>query len=251
MTKTIPESLLEALAYIENLLNDGQIGQALSFCEQLLVSHPQEKELLLLYAIALQIKGERKESLNILQKLAKSNADSSEIWNHYALILFEEHRFEEAHRTLQYSLELDPKNPFAWWLKSIFRTFQHDPQGSERAYLYARWLEPESYPPYPSFSESDLLSIFESIKEELSEKQQEICAMLFWNVLEIPTISHLEQLQTSPIIPLIFLESTQMTIHIFRQNIRRLGIEEETLSGILKEELIMALENSHFNTILA
>ena len=246
-----PQNLLEALSYIEGLLNNGKIGQAISLCEQLLVSHPKEKELQLLYAIALQIRGDRKESLQILQELLQEHTQSSEVWNHYALVLFEEHFFTEAQKALQSALNLDPSNAFSWWLKSIFRTFQHDDFGSERAYLYARWLEPESYPPYPIFSETELLDIFQRIREDLVEEHQNLCSMLIWTIQEIPSMKQLKQLETSPIIPLLQIESTQMTVYIFRKNIQRLGLEGESIEAILRDELMMALENSHFSTVLA
>lgn len=234
MTQSDP--LLRALNYIEDLLDQGDSDSACLLCTQLLESYSDDADLLFVYAIALQMNHKRLESIEILEKLTELTPSSDEVWNHLAMLYFEERQVHASEKALQIAMEIDPQNAFSWWLWSLLRNFLGDSKGASRAYLYAQWLEPETYPSKIIREEETLKKIVGKAISELSEIEQGYCNALFWTVSPSPDHAHLEQLNASPIQPLIHLESSTATLHIFQNNISLLQIDEESLIEVLKDD---------------
>lgn len=235
MTQSDP--LLRALNYIEDLLDQGESNSACVLCSQLLESYPNDADLLFVYAIALQMSHRRLEAIEILEQLTQITPSSDEVWNHLAMLYFEERQIQASEEALQEAMEIDPQNAFSWWLLSLMRNFSRDTKGASRAYLYAQWLEPETYPTKIIREEETLKKIIAKAIAELSETEQLYCNALFWNVSPAPEHAHLEQLNASPIQPLIHLESSIATLHLFQHNIALLQIDEESLIEVFKDEL--------------
>ena len=246
MTKSDP--LLHALNYIEDLLDQGEVDTACSLCTQLLETYPEDADLLFVYAIALQMKQERKKAIEILEKLTRMTPNSEEVWNHLAMLFFEERDRKKAEKALGISMNIEPQNAFSWWLLSILRNSSGDRQGANRAYLYAQWLEPETYPAKIQRDEETLIKIFSKAITDLSDAEQHYCNALFWNVSSSPQHAHLEQLKVSPLQPIIHLESSTATLHIFQDNIALLQVNEETLIELFTDELYAILHTMQLPT---
>jgi tetratricopeptide (TPR) repeat protein len=248
---TQSEHLFRALVYIEDLLDEGKIETASQLCVQLLDQFPNDSDLLFVYAITLQLNNERPLAIQILKRLTHMIPNSCETWNHLSLLLFEEREFTSARSVLDSALDLEPQNAFSWWMYSVLRLFCGDPSGGKRAYLYAQWLEPDTYfSPIP-LEEETLLNLLKKAILLLSPPEQQYCTALIWNIRKTPTTSHLEQLQISPLLPLIHIEISKATLHLFQYNIENLKKEEPLLVSLLREELSYILKDTLFSTVLA
>ena len=248
---TQSEHLFRALVYIEDLLDEEKVAQACQLCIQLLDQFPNDSDLLFVYAIALQLNNQQKKAISILKRLTLMIPESCETWNHLSLLLFEERNFFNAQEALDRALALESQNAFSWWLYSILRLFRGESTKAKRSYLYAQWLEPEIYTPHRSIKKEELVNTLKQSIALLSPQKNQYCTSLIWNVCEIPTNLQLEQLQLSPLQPLVHIERSQATLHIFRYNIENLKKEAHLLIPLLKEEISYILRDTAFPYALA
>ena len=117
------EELLRVLIYIEEKLDQGELEEAESLCQQMIELYPKNAELLFVYAITLQLLEKRTQALSLFEQLIHNDNTSPEVWNHYAFVLFEEQQYTQSQEALHQALQQEPQNAFSWWILSLIRTF--------------------------------------------------------------------------------------------------------------------------------
>lgn len=246
---TQSEDLLKVLIYIEEKLDHGELEEAESLCQQMIELYPENFELLFVYAITLQLLEKRARSLCIFEQLIRNDFTSSEVWNHYAFILFEEQLFSQAQKALQNALSKEPKNAFSWWILCLLRTYSGDFLAAKRAYLYAQWLDPNMYPKLNLLSESQTETLLRESISMLPQEQQNDWNSVIWNIADIPDPQHLQYQNVSPLKPLLFFESSTATLHVYRYNIAHLKLDAQSAQQIICEELSILKQQHLWPTV--
>ncbi|MAA78532.1 MAG: hypothetical protein CL916_04670 [Deltaproteobacteria bacterium] len=246
---TQSEDLLRVLIYIEEKLDHGELEEAESLCLQMIDFYPNNSELLFVYAITLQLLEKRERAIGIFEQLIRNNFTSSEVWNHYAFLLFEENLFSQAQKALRNAFKKEPKNAFSWWILCLLRTYSGNFPAAKRAYLYAQWLDPDMYPKLNLLSKSQLESLLQQSIAMLPQEQQFYWNSVIWNITDIPDPRHLQYQNLSPLKPLLFFESSTATLHVYRYNIAHLKIENQSATQIIYEELSMLKHSPLWPTI--
>ena len=194
---------------------------------------------LFVYAITLQLLEKREQAISMFEQLLSNDFTSSEVWNHYAFVLFEERLFSQAQKALFLALEQEPQNAFSWWILSLIRTYSGQSAPAKRAYLYAQWLEPDVYPKLNLLSHSQIESLLQQSIALLPQEQQYYWTSVIWNITNIPDPKHLQYQKLSPLKPLLFFESSTATLHIYRYSIAHLKLDKQSTAQIIYEELSM------------
>mgnify|MGYP001242287850 CR=1 FL=1 len=233
------EELLRVLIYIEEKLDQGELEEAESLCQQMIELYPKNAELLFVYAITLQLLEKRTQALSLFEQLIHNDNTSPEVWNHYAFVLFEEQQYTQSQEALHQALQQEPQNAFSWWILSLIRTFSGNFQSAKRAYLYARWLDPEMYTKFNLLTKKQTESLLQQSITLLPAEQQYYWNSVIWNITDIPDPTHLRYQNLSPLKPLLFFESSTATLHIYRYNIAYLKLNKETVQQIIHEELTL------------
>ncbi|MEC7985427.1 MAG: tetratricopeptide repeat protein [Myxococcota bacterium] len=241
------QTLNELLQYVEELLSHTQVQEALRVCEKLLKEYPNHIEVIFLKAVALQLDGSLKEALKVLQQAALGDNESTDIWCHIGLTALELLDISLSQKAIVNSLNYDPFNPDAWWVRSLLRECKGDRLGAYRTYLHAQWLDPQTYPPLPILNALDIENILHEALQHLPVSLKEYYASLTVYPQDAPSLALLQRIELSPLHILCFVDRNQARLNIYTQNLKRFIQTGEDVSSALGRELLIHSKDYQFN----
>jgi tetratricopeptide (TPR) repeat protein len=179
-------------------LKDGDFQEALELCNELLeddtgglVFHLQ--------GIALYYLGRMHEAIFAFTQATQYDEASVEAWSYLALIHLEMLNLEQAKIAILRASQITPYHADTWALRTIYREWQQDFSGADRAYAHAHWLSPDVIPKLSPFKQDEAL---ENIKKSLREQS------IYWEQFD-SCISI--QYQTAPTLPQLKANQTYMS----------------------------------------
>ncbi|HEX5305886.1 MAG TPA: sulfotransferase [Dyella sp.] len=129
---------------ILSALQSGRLADAERLSRTALMERPDDADLLLFLAIALQQQGRLSEALELYQTLARAHPDDSIHWGNYATALREAGRRQEAEAAYRQSIALAPDNLEQLANLGLLQLEQKDFPAARDTFLRAHALDPAS-----------------------------------------------------------------------------------------------------------
>ncbi|MDP6932247.1 MAG: tetratricopeptide repeat protein, partial [Myxococcota bacterium] len=161
MTTHISPQVDEMLDQAEHTLDHGDPSGSLDLCDEVLRLAPGHPGAFFVRGDALRMLGRVEEAADSYRAAALARPDHSSSWSSLALTQFELLDFDEAERSLGRSLREGPRDPEAWWIRSLLLERRGDLTGRKRALLQANWLDPGGFPLPPELSDDEVESLVE------------------------------------------------------------------------------------------
>lgn len=147
------ESLLDEA---EAALEAGEPEQALSLCNKVLSLAPSHPGAQFVRGDALRTMGDLPEAADAYRSAALIQPDHAASWASLAFTSFELLDFDEARRAVSRSLRESPRNPEAWWVRSLLQEWRGDFAGAQRSLAHAQWLDPVGFPMPPTLTDQEV-----------------------------------------------------------------------------------------------
>jgi predicted Zn-dependent protease with MMP-like domain len=256
MTDELESKLDEA----EAALDQGDAEEALTICTEVIEHVPDHAGAHFVRGDALRVLGDMPEAADAYRMAALLRPDHAASWASLALTTFEMLDFEEAHRTISRAVREDPRNPEAWWVRSLLQEWRGDFPGAERSLAHAQWLDPTGFPMPPHLADEEVEHLVEQAILRLHPGLQEHLANVAVVLDEVPSIDVLVQYDP-PASPLELLgyfaghslmekstddpwSSLPATIVLFRRNLARISTNRDMLIEQLR--ITLYHEIGHF-----
>ena len=130
----------------EEALDQGNAGDTLRLCEQVLSRQPDHTGARFLGAEALRDLGDLPEAEDWYREVVRHTPQHSASWSGLGAVLFDQLRFEEARVALLRAIREDDGNPEAFYWRAMIRERRGDLRGARRDYRRARNLDPLRFP---------------------------------------------------------------------------------------------------------
>ncbi len=236
------ESLLDRA---EDALDHGDAEAAIELCEQVLEVVPDHAGAHFVAGDALRVLGALEGALDAYRAAALKRPDHAASWASMALTAFELLDFGEARRSVSRAVHEDPRNPEAWWVRSLLQEWRGDLAGAQRSLAHAQWLDPVGFPMPPHLSDSEVERLVEQAILRLHPGLQDLLSNVAVILDEVPSLEVLLQYEP-PASPLELLgyfsgqsimeKSTDnpwstlpATIVLFRRNLARISTDRAEL----------------------
>ena len=258
---------MTTLIHVERLLDEaeaaldaGDAEAAVALCDEVLSRAQDHPGAQFVRGDALRVMGDLIEAAEAYRAAALIQPDHAASWASLALTSFELLDFDEARRAVSRSVRESPRNPEAWWVRSLLQEWRGDFAGAQRSLAHAQWLDPVGFPMPPSLTDTEVKQL---VQAAINELQPDVAALLS-NVPiildEIPAIEVLLQYHP-PASPLELLghfswapmleKSTDepwsqipATIVLFRRNLVRTSSDRPQLIEQLR--VTLSHEIGHF-----
>ena len=125
-------------------LRAGLPAQAEALTHRMLQAHPDDENLLVLYAISLHQQKKMDQALAIYERLTRLFPSQAVHWGNYATALRETDRLDEASKACETSLQLAPDNPDQLINRGLLHSLQREFIEARDALLRAVELAPQS-----------------------------------------------------------------------------------------------------------
>jgi len=244
----------------EAALDAGEPEKALDLCSQVLSRSPQHPGANFVKGDALRVLGELMEAADAYRSAALSQPNHAASWASLALTSFEILDFEEARRAVSRAVREDPRNPEAWWVRSLLQEWRGDFAGAQRSLSHAQWLDPVGFPMPPTLSDDEVERLVEKALLGLNAELRALLANVAIVLDEIPPVNVLLEYHP-PASPLEILgyfsghsvmeKSTDepwsqlpASIVLFRRNLSRISSDRAELVNQLRVTLFH--EIGHF-----
>jgi predicted Zn-dependent protease with MMP-like domain len=155
---TLVETILDQA---EAALEAGEPENALELCNRVLTRSPQHPGANFVKGDALRVLGELLDAADAYREAALAQPDHAASWASLALTSFEILDFEEARRSVSRSVREDPRNPEAWWVRSLLQEWRGDFAGAQRSLSHAQWLDPVGFPMPPTLTDDEVERLVE------------------------------------------------------------------------------------------
>jgi tetratricopeptide (TPR) repeat protein len=139
----------------EAALDEGDAETTLQLCEAVERQSPGHPGAAFVRGDALRALGQLEAAAEAYERAALSRSDHTMSWSALALARFELLDIDRAARAVSRALREDPRNPEAWWVRSLLQEWGNNPSGAERARLHARWLNPRDFPLPPVLTDDE------------------------------------------------------------------------------------------------
>ena len=236
------ESLLDQA---EDALDHGDVEAAIELCGQVLDVVPDHAGANFVRGDALRVLGALEEAADSYRAAALKRPDHAASWASLALTTFELLDLDEARRAVSRAVHEDPRNPEAWWVRSLLQEWRGDLAGAQRSLAHAQWLDPIGFPMPPHLSDLEVERLVEQSILKLHPSLQELLSNVAVILDEVPSLEVLLQYDP-PASPLELLgyfsgqpvleRSTDdpwsglpATIVLFRRNLARISTNREEL----------------------
>ncbi len=244
----------------ETALDQGDAEVALALCTQVLKSVPDHAGAHFVRGDALRVIGDMYEAAEAYRMAALLRPDHAASWASLALTTFEMLDFEEAHRAVSRAKREDPRNPEAWWVRSLLQEWRGDFAGAHRSLAHSQWLDPMGFPMPPHLTDEEVEKLVEDAIRRLHPGLQEHLSNVTVVLDEVPSIDVLVQYDP-PASPLELLgyfaghslmekstddpwSSLPATIVLFRRNLARISTNRDMLIEQLR--ITLYHEIGHF-----
>ena len=258
---------MRGLVHVETLLDQaeaaldaGEPEKALGLCNQVLARAPQHPGAQFVKGDALRVMGDLLEAADAYRAAALVQPDHAASWASLALTSFELLDFEEARRAVSRSVRESPRNPEAWWVRSLLQEWRGDFAGAQRSLAHAQWLDPVGFPMPPTLTDDEVERLVESAIGPLHPDLQALLSNVPIILDEIPSLEVLLQYHppASPLELLGTFSGTSIleksthepwsqlpaTIVLYRRNLSRMSTSKEELTTQLRITLLH--EVGHF-----
>ena len=248
---------MSGVVHVETLLDKaeaalevGEAEVALELCNEVLSRSPMHPGAQFVKGDALRVLGDLVDAAQAYRSAALSRPDHASSWASLALTSFELLDFDEARRAVGRSVRENPRNPEAWWVRSLIQEWKGDLAGAQRSLAHAQWLDPVGFPMPPSLTDEEVERLVAQAIQELHPDLRELLANVPIILDEIPSIDILLQYHppASPLEllgcftgPSVMEKSTDdpwsqipATIVLFRRNICRISSDRSELVKQLK-----------------
>ena len=160
----------------EAALDEGDAETTLKLCDAVERQSPGHPGAAFVRGDALRTLGQLEAAAEAYEQAALARSDHTMSWSALALARFELLEMERAERAVSRALREDPRNPEAWWVRSLLQEWKSDPRGAERARFHARWLNPRDFPLPPSLTDEEVETVVSDCIEALHPQLQEYLA---------------------------------------------------------------------------
>jgi predicted Zn-dependent protease with MMP-like domain len=229
----------------EAALDEGDAETTLRLCDAVERQSPGHPGAAFVRGDALRALGQLEAAADAYQQAALARSDHTMSWSALALARFELLEIEQSARAVSRALREDPRNPEAWWVRSLIQEWNGDLNGARRARLHARWLNPHDFPLPPSLTDDEIETIVSDCIESLHPQLQEYLASVAILLDDLPDESLLRKYDP-PMSPLELLghfsgyslmgrsfddpwSNIPPSIVLFRQNLERYSAHREEL----------------------
>lgn len=258
MTGTVHvEALLDQA---EAALDAGEPEKALQLCNSVLSRSPSHPGAQFVKGDALRVLGDLVEAAEAYRTAALSRPDHASSWASLALTSFELLDFDEARRAVGRSVREDPRNPEAWWVRSLIQEWRGDFAGAQRSLAHAQWLDPVGFPMPPFLEDQEVERLVENAVRQLHPDLQGLLANVPIILDEMPSLETLLQYHppASPLQLLGYFSGASImeksmddawsqmpaTIVLFRRNLCRMSEDRDELVNQL--QITLFHEIGHF-----
>jgi predicted Zn-dependent protease with MMP-like domain len=177
----------------EAALDAGEAETALELCNEVLSRSPVHPGAQFVKGDALRVLGDLPQAADAYRAAALTRPEHASSWASLALTSFELLDFEEARRSVGRSVREDPRNPEAWWVRSLIQEWRGDFAGAQRSLAHAQWLDPVGFPMPPSLADDEVERLVEKAILKLHPSLQELLANVPIILDEIPSLDTLLQ----------------------------------------------------------
>ncbi len=243
---------MTALIHVEALLDQaeaaleaGEPETALELCNEVLSRSPTHPGAQFVKGDALRGLGDLAEAADAYRAAALARPDHASSWASLAYTSFELLDLEEARRAVGRSVRENPRNPEAWWVRSLIQEWRGDFAGAQRSLAHAQWIDPIGFPMPPQLTDKDMKRLAEQAISGLHPDLRELLVNVPIILDEIPSIETLLQYHP-PASPLEIMaccsgisaleKSTDepwgqlpATLVLYRRNISRISNEQSDL----------------------
>lgn len=240
----------ELLDKAEAALDAGEAETALELCNEVLSQVPSHPGAQFVKGDALRVLGDLVEASEAYRSAALSRPDHAASWASLAYTSFELLDFEEARRSVGRSVREDPRNPEAWWVRSLLQEWRGDFAGAQRSLAHAQWIDPVGFPMPPTLTDAQVKRLLDEAIDKLHPDFRGLLANVGIILDEIPSMAVLLQYHPPPS-PLEVLgyfsgksvleKSTDepwsqipASIVLFRRNLSRISSDRDDLINQLR-----------------
>ena len=234
------DSFSSKIKQCQEYLKNGQFPEALEICNELLEEVEEENGLLFhLQGIAFYYLGRMHEAIFSFTQATQHKETSVEAWSYLALIHLEMLNLEQAKIAILRASQITPYHADTWALRAIYREWQQDFAGADRAYAHAHWLSPDIIPKLPPFEDEDVL---EQIKEALKEQSIDWDQFDSCISIQFQKAANLPQLEANQ----TYMSSLFLSFHLetHPEKAILIGFEKNIQRG-LAEDISIAEQLSH------
>jgi len=241
------ESLLDRA---EEALDLGDVEAAIDLCGQVLEVVPDHAGANFVRGDALRVLGALEEAGDAYRAAALKRPDHAASWASLALTAFELLDFEEARRSVSRAVHEDPRNPEAWWVRSLLQEWRGDLAGAQRSLAHAQWLDPIGVPMPPHLANAEIEQLVEKAIEQLHPDLKNLLSNVAVILDEVPSLEVLLHYDP-PASPLELLgyfsgqsimerstddpwSTLPATIVLFRRNLARISTNQDDLINQLR-----------------
>jgi len=258
---------VKPLVHVESLLDQAEVAldagdpeKALNLCNEVLKRAPRHPGAQFVKGDALRVIGDLVEAAESYRSAALLQPDHAASWASLALTSFELLDFEEARRAVSRSVRESPRNPEAWWVRSLLQEWRGDFAGAQRSLAHAQWLDPVGFPMPPSLTDDEVERLISGAIGKLHPDLQTLLSNVPIILDEIPSLDVLLQYHppASPLEVLGCFTGTSIlekstdepwsqlpaSIVLFRRNLARISNEKDELINQLK--ITLYHEVGHF-----
>jgi predicted Zn-dependent protease with MMP-like domain len=244
----------------EAALDAGDAERALDLCNQVLSRASNHPGAHFVKGDSLRIIGELGEAADAYRAAALIQPDHAASWASLALTSFDLLDFEEARRAVSRAARESPRNPEAWWVRSLLQEWRGDFAGAQRSLAHAQWIDPVGFPMPPTLTDTEVERMVQVAISKLHPDMGALLTNVPIILDEIPSLDVLLQYHP-PASPLELLghfsgaplleKSTDepwsqipATIVLFRRNLARNSSDRSQLIEQLR--FTLAHEVGHF-----
>jgi len=229
----------------ESALDGGDADATLRLCDEVDRRSPGHPGAAFVRGDAMRALGDLASAADAYERAALARPDHTSSWSALAFARFELMELEQSKRAVARALREDPRNPEAWWVRSLIQEWDSDEAGAQRARLHARWLNPASYPLPPRLADDEIEDIVSDCISVLHPKLQEYLANVAILLDDLPPADLLTQYEPvmSPLEMLGHFSGYSLmgrsmedpwshlppTIVLFRRNLERYAANREEL----------------------
>lgn len=188
-----PVHIEELLDKAEAALDAGEAEAALELCNEVLSKTPSHPGAQFVKGDALRVLGDLVEASEAYRSAALLRPDHAASWASLAYTSFELLDFDEARRSVGRSVREDPRNPEAWWVRSLLQEWRGDFAGAQRSLAHAQWLDPVGFPMPPTLTDTAVKLMVEQAIDKLHPDFQSLLANVGIILDEIPSLEVLLQ----------------------------------------------------------
>ena len=239
-------SAIEALLdEAESALDSGDAEGTLQLCDEVDRRSPGHAGAAFIRGDAFRALGELASAADSYERAALARPDHTSSWSALAFARFELMNLEQSKRAVARALREDPRNPEAWWVRSLIQEWHKDELGAQRARLHARWLNPTAYPLPPKLTDDEVEEVVSDCISALHPKLQEYLSNVAILLDDLPPSNLLTQYEPvmSPLEMLGHFSGYSLmgrsmedpwshlppTIVLFRRNLERYAANREEL----------------------